>query len=210
MALSDGAPLSSAGLNRLVIATSSYNQVGQLSSIAISAGRVKRDGAAIHSDAIVRAPLGDDVVYVVNRYGADNIQVVSKDLKKTLNQFSVGRETNPQDIAVIDPRKAYVSRLNAKTLLKVNPLNGKILKEIDLSSMAYARGVPQMAHLLLLGKRLFVQLQRLDDTALALPGDYSSLVEINTDTDAGLAGDSFGEDQSLCRFQAAPGAGLCR
>jgi hypothetical protein len=132
------------------------------------------------SDPAARWALGR--VYVVNRFGADNIQVLdpANDFA-TLLQFSVGNGTNPQDIAVVSASKAYVTLLNADYLLVVNPATGAPLDSIPLVDFADADGIPEATKLIVYGERLFVALQRLFAFA---PTAYSSVavVDLTTDT----------------------------
>lgn len=121
-------------------------------------------------------------VYVINRWGEDNIQVLAPENSfETALQFSTGNGTNPQDIVVINANKAFVSRLQNAKLLVVNPSTGAILDEVDLSAWADADGVPESARMLLIDNRLFVALQRLDTANWFTPTDKSSIAVINTD-----------------------------
>lgn len=121
-------------------------------------------------------------VYVINRYGEDNIQVLAPENSfETALQFSTGNGTNPQDIVVVSADKAFVSRLQDAKLLVVNPSTGAILAEVDLSPWADGDGVPEAARMLLIENRLFVALQRLDTTNWFTPTDKSSIAIINTE-----------------------------
>lgn len=126
----------------------------------------------------------DGEIYVVNRFLADNIQVLDPDLGfDTVREFSVGAGTNPQDILVISPGKAYVTRYETHLLLIVNPSTGAHLGTINLAAFADADGIPEMSHMALENGRAFVLLQRLDRTFFT-PVPPSYLAVINTTTDA--------------------------
>lgn len=147
----------------------------------------------IFRDAAVRAV--DDLIYVVNRLYADNIQVLDPaDNFRTRLQCSTGNGTNPHDIAVVSRRKAYVSLFEKAELLIVNPsaqsdCRDFIIGRIDLSSLADADGVPDMDLMALAGDRLYVALQRLDiNTILRLPATNGALAVIDTRTDTLLGG----------------------
>lgn len=121
-------------------------------------------------------------VYVINRWGEDNIQVLAPENSfETALQFSTGNGTNPQDIVVVNANKAFVSRLQNAKLLVVNPSTGTILDEVDLSPWADEDGMPESARMLLIDNRLFVALQRLDTRNYFIPTDKSSIAVINTD-----------------------------
>jgi hypothetical protein len=65
----------------------------------------------IHSDAIARYDPTTARVYVVNRLGADSIQVVDPQqgfITPPGAELSVGNGSNPQDIVVLSPDKASV------------------------------------------------------------------------------------------------------
>lgn len=135
--------------------------------------------ATLSSDPVARWALGR--VYVVNRYGADNVQVLDPaNGFATVLQFSVGNGANPQDIAVLSSAKAYVSLLNAPYLLVVNPQTGAALDSIPLGAFADADGIPEAYRMLAHGGRVFLSLQRLTNFA---PSDYSLVVVIDAAAD---------------------------
>jgi hypothetical protein len=161
----------------LVLATSDY-QTGSVSRIHLEDARVERDFLPVHSDAIVRAPVGSPRIYVVNRLGGDNLQVVSRRTSQTLLQCALGRGTNPQDIAVLDDRTAYITRLRSTQLLKLDLTSGRF-KTIDLSGFADADGFPEMTRMLVVGSRLLVQLQRLDTRNGFIPSGKSQVAIVD-------------------------------
>lgn len=136
----------------------------------------------LSADPVARWAFGR--VYVVNRFGADNIQVLDPSNNfATLKQFSVGNGTNPQDIVVLTPSKAYVTLYNASYLLVVNPQTGAALDSIPLGPFADPDGKPEAAKMLLYGDRVFVALQRLQNFA---PTDYSLLAVVDATADTVL------------------------
>ena len=137
---------------------------------------------SVHSDAGVH--YHDGRVYVVNRLGQDNILVLDvDDLQSPVAQFSVGNGTNPQDIEIVNPGKAYVSRYKSTDLLIVDPQSGAELGTIDLSGFADADGLPEMSAMVTVGSRVYVAVQRLDRDGDWGPVDVSYLVVIDTSTD---------------------------
>ena len=138
---------------------------------------------SIHSDAVAR--YHDGLIYIVNRLYADNIQVLDPEQDfATVIQFSVGPGSNPQDIAVVSPSRAYVSRYETAWLYEVDPTAGAVLDSIDLSGFADADGLPEMAYMALVGDLLFVAIQRLDRDNFWLPASPSYLAVIDTNTNA--------------------------
>jgi hypothetical protein len=169
---------------RAVVTTTDY-ETGSLSTVTGGADYGVAVGVAeIHSDAVVR--VFSRRVYVVNRYGADNIQVLDPDHCFSLaRQFSVGNGSDPHDILVVDDQKAYVTRYNETELWIVDPITGRHKGSIDLGFLADADGIPEMDQLALAGRWLFVTLQRLDrNTPFLDPTDesYVAVIDVGTNT----------------------------
>ncbi len=141
------------------VATTDFS-TGSMSAVTLASRAVQVDVASVYSDATLRWWGGK--LYVVNRLGADNIQVVDPAQGfATVQQFSVGPGSNPQDIAVVSPTKAYVSCLGSASLQIVNPAAGTVTGAIPLAGFADSDGIPDAAHLAIAGGYLFVALQRL-------------------------------------------------
>jgi len=143
----------------------------------------ERNVESICSDAVAR--FHDGLVYVVNRMGCDNIQVLDPSNGfSTVRQFSVGTGSNPQDIVIVSDTKAYVSRGNETGLLIVDPSTGAHLGTIDLSRFSDADGIPEMSCMIPVGDLLFVSIQRLDQNNywLPVPPSYLAVIDTRTDT----------------------------
>jgi hypothetical protein len=163
-------------------------QTGSFGTIALDESRTVTQASAsrsINSDAVARTYGG--LVYVVNRFGADNIQVLdpAHDFATVL-QCSTGAGSNPNDIAFVSNAKAYVALLAEKNLLIVNPsaradCSDFVLGSIDLSAYADSDGIPDMNQLAVVGNTLFVSLQRLDQNFM--PAERGALVAIDTASD---------------------------
>lgn len=140
------------------------------------------DVAPICGDAVARWHL--DRLYVVNRFGCDAIQVITPDAGwPTVSEFSVGVGTNPQDIAVITPTRAYVSRYESNWLLEVNPVTGALVDSISLAAYADVDGLVEQHRLFTRGDRLYVQLQRLDRRSFPYepaPPSYLAVIDLTT------------------------------
>jgi DNA-binding beta-propeller fold protein YncE len=133
----------------------------------------------LSSDPVCRWALGR--VFVVNRFAADNVQVLDPGNDfATLHQYSVGNGSNPQDIAVISPEKAYVSRLADPDLLIVNPMTGAALGAISLAAWSDPDGSPEPFKMFHYGDRVFVILQRLEDF-VPLEDSYVAVIDTRTD-----------------------------
>ena len=173
-------PASSArcGPTKGYILTTDYTS-GTLSVVDLATRAITRDVAVVSPDPFERWYRG--LLYVVNRYGYDNVQVIDPAQGcATVRQFSVGNGTNPQDIAFASPSKAYVSRLGSPDLLIVDPSTGATLGVIPLAAWADADGNPEAAHLAVVGDLLFVALGRL---ANFVPADTGLVVVVDMRAD---------------------------
>jgi len=141
-------------------------------------------GAVIHADALVRVI--DGTVFVVNRYLGDNLQVLNDQLTTRL-QCSTGVGSNPHDVALAAPDKAYVTRYDRDALWIVDPqangCDGFRLGTIELGAFADADGLPEMSQMALVGTRLFISLQRLDRRTGFKPAGPSMLAVVDTTSD---------------------------
>jgi DNA-binding beta-propeller fold protein YncE len=177
-AIAVATPASAAPGTAYVLATD-YQSPGSLSAIDLATRAVSADVATVHSDPRLRVHGG--LLYVVNRFGQDNVQVIDPAQGyATVRQFSVGNGTNPQDIAFASPTRAYVTRLGSPDLLIVNPQTGATLGAIALGALADGDGLPEMDRMRIVGRRLFVTLQRL---VAFTPTDTSLVAVIDLDTD---------------------------
>lgn len=172
------------------IATTSF-QEGSFAVLDLDEPRALQPSAPqrrIFRDPVVRT--FDGLVYVVNRLFGDNIQVIDpRDGFHTRLQCSTGNGTNPHDIVVASPQKAYVTLYEERELLIVNPsarpdCRDFIRGRIDLSPLADADGIPDMDQMALVGTQLYVSLQRLDiNTLLRDPAGNGALAVIDIVTD---------------------------
>jgi len=175
-----GSPQSAHAADRVYVTTSDYT-TGSLSTIAIDNWSATNNVANLHSDAVVR--FFEDRIYVVNRFGGDNIQVIDPANYSTDIQFSVGAGSDPHDIVVLSPTRAYVTRYNETGLWIVNPLTGAHTGTIDFSWLADADGLPEMDYMVQVGDRVFVTVQRIDRDNYYTPvGDsYVAVIDATTD-----------------------------
>lgn len=129
-------------------------------------------------------------VYVVNRFGSDNVQALDSQADfRTLWQCSTGNGSNPQDIAFRNGRQAYVPLLARPWLLRVDPHTAPdcqnfVQGRIDLGAYADADGSPEANQAAVVGNYLFVTLERLENFA---PVRKGLLLVVDTDTDSIVA-----------------------
>jgi hypothetical protein len=118
----------------------------------------------IHQDSVCRADPITGHVFIVERRLADAVGIVdTAGSWKLIAEYSVGAGTNPQDLAVVSAKRAYVARYAVPSLLVVDPLSGAALGAVDLSSYADEDGSPEASWLLVHGDRVYVALQKLVD-----------------------------------------------
>lgn len=171
------------GEREVVVAASDY-RTGLLLGARVRDGSPLRQ-VPIHSDAIVR--LKEGVRFVVNRLGADNVQVVSRE-GNVLRQFSVGRGTNPQDIAFLDDGTAYVSRFRHGRVLRVRLSDGsEVGAGVDLAGLADADGFAEPTWMKRVGNETWLVVQRLDTAHGFVPTEASFVARLDSESDT-LAG----------------------
>jgi hypothetical protein len=139
--------------------------------------------AATCADAVLRHHQG--LLYVVERFGCDNIRVLDPANGFALvRQFSVGNGSNPNDIAIVSPTRAYVSRYDTSDLWIVDPSTGAFAGSVSLAPFADADGIPEMHRLAIRNGRLFVTVQRVDRDLFFTPTDSSQVVVLDATTGA--------------------------
>jgi len=199
---------------KAIIASTDF-ETGMLATVAVRPPRrVTHPEAQIHSDAVIRVSGG--MVFVVNRFLGDNIQRLDPAQGlRTRFQCSTGNASNPQDIVVVAPDKAYVTRYDRPELWIVDPSVGSDCAGfrrgvVDLSAFADADGLPEMDQMAVVEGRLFVTVQRLDRRRGFAPTGPSRVVVIDVATDT-VTGDiplhgsnPFGDASSIVR---EPGTG---
>lgn len=186
------------------VVSTDYYSAAYYSTIEVEPPRTKRINiGTVSTDPIVHYDHQENMVLVVNRYLADNIQVIDP-LQgfATIAQYSVGNGSNPHDIRIANSQKAYVTRYELTTLLMVHPYSGFPLGTIDLSVFADSDGIPEMDRMEIVGKRLFVTLNIIDHTTW-LPAGPGKVAVIDVETDTIIDCDPFvaGTQPILLPFQ---------
>ena len=131
----------------------------------------------IHTDAIAR--FFEGYIYVVNRDGADNVQVLDPYSGfATIKQFSIGTGSDPHDIAFLSRSRAFVTRYNSDQLWIVNTNTGIRSGQIDFFWLADADNVPEMDRMIRINTRIFVSVQRLNRNLPSSPPTGTSYVAV--------------------------------
>jgi YVTN family beta-propeller protein len=134
--------------------------------------------AVVSPDPVLRSYGG--LLYIVNRFGADNITIVDPATRQLITQISTGNGSNPQDVAVRG-NTLYVAALSSPGIIVLDtdtPGNAPGL--IDLSAYD-ADGVPNLNSVFLAGDRL-VATMNLYGSDLTIPV-AGKVVVINPDTE---------------------------
>jgi DNA-binding beta-propeller fold protein YncE len=177
LALATGAAYPAAAQTHGAVIASDYVSAGTVGLLDLAdPWPVTADLASIHADAAGR--WHDGLVYIVNRAGGDNVQVLDPASDLTVvRQYSLGLGRNLQDIAFLDDGTALVSCYDTAELLHVDPQTGDILDIVATGGFADADGLPETNRLHRLGDRVFLTCERLDrDNWYAPVGDSYLLV----------------------------------
>jgi len=173
----------------LLVVTTDYSTYGAVSTVQRDAPwTAAADVETIYADAVARWSGG--LLYVVNRGGPSNIQILDPDqgLATTL-QFSVGVGRNPQDIAFDPDGDAWVPCYDEAVLLKVDTAAGTVAGTWSTAAFADADGLPETSWTVRAGEVLGVVCQRLDRNNWWGPADYSQVLLFDTATEAWIDAD---------------------
>jgi hypothetical protein len=175
----------------------------------------------VHSDAIARfVPAAAFVnpnafpsgrVYVVNRLGADSLQVLDPQLgfiTPPNGVLSVGHGTNAWDMAFVNANKAYVSRLGSPKLLIIDPTTLRSTGELDLSRLVKptdSDGSPEPAYMLSHNGLVYVALRHIDVRQSQLPAvARGEVVVIDPTTDGIVSVITLNGRNPISEFQFSP------
>jgi hypothetical protein len=134
---------------------------------------------AAEPDAVLRA--SGKHAYLLSR-STGVLSVHDLRSAKHKKSFALGADTLPQDLVVLAPRLAYVSRERATHLLRIDPKNGRRSEVVDFSSFADADGLPELGNLLVHENRLYVQIRRRDAQGAFAPPAMIAVVDLATET----------------------------
>ena len=163
------------------VTTTDY-ETGNFATINLDDQSVKKYEIALSSDAVAKTI--NDKIYVINRYGQDNITIYSPPNFSTPPiQFSTGDRSNPHDIVLSSSDKAYITLYEKNYLLVVNPNTKEELKKIDISSFADSDGIPEADQMVIVNGILYVTLQKLDRFNYYQPAGKGQILMIDTVSD---------------------------
>ncbi len=174
---------------RLVVITEKHGSGGGVTVIDIDTMETRINVALTHDDATAR--WYDEKIWIINRFGADNITILDGSDFSLLKQFSVKIDANtpcnPHDIAFLDRCKLYVTCHEQPFMLIVNPqedVGHEIIGHVDLSSLADDDGIPEMSHMKATDDGVWVTIGRMRRNHGWIPDEnaYLALIDIHTDT----------------------------
>lgn len=106
--------------------------------------------------------LGGDDIFIINRWGRDNIQVIDRGNLKTVLQIPSPATSNPYDLALKDSL-LYVGFYNLAEIRIHHQETGALRDSIDISAYAdTSDGKPEVPDVEILGDYLYVLLANLD------------------------------------------------
>jgi len=130
----DAAPdAPSTGAAKAVVVAGDFQSTGVLSTVDAPSLTVTQNAVAgvASSDPVVRR-IGSEL-FVVNRYGGDNITILDGATLALVDQIGTGANTNPQDVAQVG-RKLYVAALGVGAILVIDRDHPTTVNQIDVSS----------------------------------------------------------------------------
>ncbi len=124
--------------NTLAFVISSDYVSGQLGILDVHKRTwIRQDAAVLSGDAVMR--VWGDLLFVLNRYNdpqkEDVVLVFNTKTLLEVGRYNVGAKSNPQDIAVINDQKAYISLYERPHVLIVHPTTGEEKGKIELSTL---------------------------------------------------------------------------
>ncbi len=137
--------------------------------------------AAVSGDPVVR--LLDGKLFIVNRFGADNVTIVDPVTFTVTAQVSTGGGSNPQDVAVLGD-ELFVVALSLPYLL-VYDLTDLTAPPttigLPVAMPLDADGTPEAASIAIVGGRAYVTMQHLESFVPAGPGSVT-VIDLATHT----------------------------
>jgi hypothetical protein len=175
-----GSPDAGTPESRAFAVATDYATAGVASTLQLPSMELTQNVIAgvASTDPVVRKL---DDVYVINRFGADNITVVDADQLSLISQFSTGAGSNPQDVALVGDT-LYVAAFGTGGVLTVDRgnLDGGVTGTIDLSSLD-PDGVPDCSSIVALGTDLYVACNLLDENFTPRGPGVIAVVDTTTD-----------------------------
>jgi hypothetical protein len=133
---------------------------GRIASLEIAAPSTVRESGDLGA-VIASARCRDGRCLVVHPSPVDSISVVAASDLADTDTIALERGADPRDVALVDDHTAVVSQYGRPELLELD-LTTRTTTPIDLSALADDDGLPEALMLAGCGRRVFVQLLRVD------------------------------------------------
>lgn len=134
--------------------------VGALATVTVEGWEISDSLATVSADPKVVAT-GSYIVQL-NRGTDNNVRVYEPgSFSEPLVEFSTGDGSNPHDAALCGS-VLFVSMYGGTTLGVYDPTNGNAVATVDLSPYDDGDGYPEASDLVVIGEKLYVALQQLD------------------------------------------------
>ena len=151
---------------------------------------VEPSGIALDGEVSLRVLEGR--VVAVGR-GSGVVTVVDPDRWTVEAAHPIGGALQLEDVALVAPGIACVSARDSASLFRLDLATGAVEAAVDLSVFADADGLPEPGTMLVDGSRLFIQIRRWNDDAVAfVPPALLAVVDLETwelvDTDPAAPG----------------------
>ena len=101
-------------------------------------GKISKESLQFNQDSRVVAL--DGKLFVLERYGADNIVLVDPTTKEVKWQQSFAADDNPGDVVKANDNEVWVSLEGPNKFVKVSVADGKVTKTVETSDFAKAAG----------------------------------------------------------------------
>ncbi len=174
---------------RLVVATEQYGSGGGISIVDLDTLEPSINVALAHDDVSVR--WYDGRIWVLNRFGADNIMILDGQSYQLHKQFSVrpgsNEVCNPHDLLFFDRCRMYLSCFEQAQLYIVDPtapVGEELVDTIDLSSLADGDGLPEISYMAQVDGLVYVAVERLERSTGWTPTLPSYLAVVDPATDS--------------------------
>jgi hypothetical protein len=174
--LADAAP----AMSRAVVVSGDFAATGVLSTLDLPARAITPNAVVgiAGIDPVIRK-YGDEI-FVINRFGGDNVTIISAETLALVDQISTGADSNPQDVAVVGD-KLYVPALGTAGVLVIDRANSNATSTIDLADLDANDDLPDCISAYTVGTRVFVACGLLDGFAAVVPGRVA-VIDSATDT----------------------------
>ncbi len=173
--------------HRFAVACTDYASGGQVVLLEWrEGGELSTREGVTEASSDPRLKLTRDALFVVNGFSYDNIQRLDPAEEfATAWQAGTGPGSNPRDVALISPAKAYVSRYEPPfdDLLVIDPRGGARRGAIPLGPLAAnPDGTPRADEIALVGETAFVALQDIDRTFTRYGDGKLAVIDTRTDS----------------------------